>query len=192
MKFSSFCDSEKYVVLLFDEMKVQGNLVWDKNTGELIGFVDLGDDNLNLAVLDSVETVATHILVLMVRGIVNPIKFSLANFATTNATSSQLFAIFWKAVGILEMSCEIKVLAVTCDGASSNRSFFKMHQMMNDEKDNFMHKTVNRFSPDRFIHFIADMLHLIKTAKNCLSNSGSGKNSRYMWNDGKHLSLIHI
>ena len=26
-----------------DEMKIQENLVWDKHTGELIGYVDLGD-----------------------------------------------------------------------------------------------------------------------------------------------------
>ena len=30
-----------------DEMKVQENLVWEKHTGELIGYVDLGDINAN-------------------------------------------------------------------------------------------------------------------------------------------------
>ena len=32
---------DMYVTILFDEMKVQEGLVWDKHTGELIGFVDL-------------------------------------------------------------------------------------------------------------------------------------------------------
>ena len=30
-----------------DEIKIQSNLVWDKHTGELIGYVDLGDTELN-------------------------------------------------------------------------------------------------------------------------------------------------
>ena len=30
-------------MILMDEMKIQESLVWDKHTGELIGFVDLGD-----------------------------------------------------------------------------------------------------------------------------------------------------
>ena len=39
--------NEKFFVLLMDEMKVQENLVWEKHTGELIGYVDLGDINAN-------------------------------------------------------------------------------------------------------------------------------------------------
>ena len=30
-------------MILMDEMKIQESLVWDKQTGYLIGFVDLGD-----------------------------------------------------------------------------------------------------------------------------------------------------
>ena len=48
----SYFDVQRYVVLLFDEMKVQSNLVFDKVTGELIAFTDLGDLDLNCAVLD--------------------------------------------------------------------------------------------------------------------------------------------
>ena len=33
------------VLFSFDEMKIQENLVWPKHTGDLIGFVDLGDVN---------------------------------------------------------------------------------------------------------------------------------------------------
>ena len=41
-----------------DEMKVQGNLVWDKHTG----FVDLGDPDLNCATFQKLDEVASHIL----------------------------------------------------------------------------------------------------------------------------------
>ena len=50
-KVKYFTNIKKYVVLLLDEMKIQENLVWDKHTGELIGYVDLGDTELNYASL---------------------------------------------------------------------------------------------------------------------------------------------
>jgi hypothetical protein len=40
---TSYFDVQRYVVLLFDEMKIMANLVFDKVTGELIGYTDLGD-----------------------------------------------------------------------------------------------------------------------------------------------------
>ena len=39
----NFSEQEKYCVLLMDEMKLQEDLVWDKHTGDLIGYVNLGD-----------------------------------------------------------------------------------------------------------------------------------------------------
>ena len=56
----------------------------------------------------------------------NPCKFSLANFATKNIQVSQIFSLLWKAVGICEFN-SLKVIAVTCDGASANRKLFKVH-----------------------------------------------------------------
>ena len=71
--------------------------------------------------LDKVDAIATHVLVFMIRSIINPFKFSLANFATTGATACQLFPLFWKkAVSICELQCGLKVVAATCDGASPN------------------------------------------------------------------------
>ena len=39
-KTASFSKIERSVTILFDEMKIQGNLVWDKHSGKLISFVD--------------------------------------------------------------------------------------------------------------------------------------------------------
>lgn len=41
-RVDNFSNAEKFIGILLDEMKIQEDLVWDKNTGELIGFVDLG------------------------------------------------------------------------------------------------------------------------------------------------------
>ena len=42
-------------------MKIQSGLVWDKVTGKLIGYVDLGDPDTNFAVFEKVE-LASHVL----------------------------------------------------------------------------------------------------------------------------------
>ena len=117
-----------------DEMKIQENLVWDKHNGELIGYVDLGDIDLNYATLSKVAIVASHVLVFLIRSIVNPFKFSLANFATDGISASQMFLLLWKAISICEKG-SLKVIAVTCDGASPNRTLFRMHWHLTQDDD---------------------------------------------------------
>ena len=57
-----------------------------------------------------------------------------------------------------------------------------------------VYRAVNHFSRDimRYIYFFADIPHLIKTLRNCLSNSGSGRATRYMWNSGLFILWSHI
>ena len=145
-----------------DEMKIQEKLVWDKHTGDLICFVDLGDTELNYATLQKTDQIASHVFVFLVRSIVNPMKFSLANFATTNATAVQLFPLFWKAVGILEENVGMKVVGVTSDGASPNRTMHRMHLHMTRIKDmsvdvDVIYRTLNIMAEEeRYVYFIAD------------------------------------
>ena len=195
----TFSDVEKYCIILMNEMKIQESLVWDKHTGDIIDFVDLGDTELNYATLKESEEFASHILVFLVRSVVNPLKCPLANFATNNATSIQLFPLFWKAVGILEENCKLKVVGVTCDGASSNRRMFRMHLAMTSDEDinedvDVIYRIRNVFVEDdeRYIYMIIDGSHLQKTARNCLANSLAGKCTRSMWNDGYYLTWNHI
>ena len=105
-------------MVLFDEIKIQENL---------IGFLDFGDVNLNYATLQETNAIASRVLVFLLWSVVNSFKFSLANFATKNATPSQIFPLLWKAVAICETHCAIKAVAATCDGASANCKFFCMH-----------------------------------------------------------------
>ena len=194
-KTKDFSDPEKYMVLLLDEMKIQENLVWDKHTGELIGFVDLGDIDVNYATLQKTDDIATHVLVFMLRSIVNSFKFSFANFATTGATACQMFPLLWKAISICELN-SLKVIAVTCDGASPNRKLFRMHFSLNDRddmNDDVTYKTPNLFATDgRYVYFISDPSHLIKTSRNCFANSGSGRCTRFMWNDEMFIIWNHV
>ena len=158
----------------------------DKHTGDIIGYVDFGDAELIYAALQKATDIATYVSVFLLRSVVNPFKFSLRNFGTTGTISSQMFPLLWKAIGICELN-SLKFLAVTCDGALPNRNLFRIHFPMTKEDDmnpdtDVTYRTVNLFSSDkRFIHFISDVLHLIKTTRNCLYNSGKGRYTQYMW-----------
>ena len=79
-------------------MKIQENLVWDKHSGELIGFVDLGDINVNFATLKSTQTLSPHVLAFLIKSVVNPLSYSFATFATDGIMAYQIMPIFWQAV----------------------------------------------------------------------------------------------
>ena len=81
-KVKHFSDNENFFVMLMDEMKIQENIVWDKHTGDLIGCVDFGDAELNYETLQKCTAITTHVLVFLLRSVVNPFKFSLGTFAT--------------------------------------------------------------------------------------------------------------
>ena len=122
------------VVILMDEMKIKENLVWDKHTGELIGYDDLGDIEPNYTTLPKVNEIVSHVIVLLVHSIVNSFKFSLANFATKGIQASQIFPLLRKTVGICELN-SLKEIAVTCNGVSANRKLFKMHLHLTFDDD---------------------------------------------------------
>ena len=114
----------------------------------------------------------------MVRGLFFKFDFPLAHFATEGVTGDLLYPIIWEGIRIVE-STGLKVLAITADGASPNRKFFRMHRL---SKDVVVYKTKNVYaSDDRDVYFFSDPPHLIKTARNCLSHSNHASSSRSMW-----------
>ena len=151
-------DVQRYVVISFDEMKIQSDLVFDKHSNELIGFVDLGDEVSNVAAFDKPTTIATHVLAFMVRGIASDLKYILGYFSTENLTSCQIMPVFWKAVSILELSCSLWVCATVSDGASPNRKFYDLYVNLvgEDHSSDLIHRTVNLFAPCRCIYFFSD------------------------------------
>ena len=189
----SHFDVQRYVVLLFDEMKIMSNLVFDKFTGEHIGFIDLGDPDLNFGTIEEASSIATHALVFLVRGVCTELKFCLAHFATTGVTAAQLIPLFWEAVYILETSCNLWVIAATSDVVSPNRRFYRLHKPLDGGADTEVcYRTINLFTPSRFLYFFSDAPHLVKKTRNCLSHSGSGSCTRYMWNNGNYILWQHI
>lgn len=187
-KVDELAEWQKHVGLVIDEMKVKEDIVYDKNSCELLGYVNLGDVTNQLLqfekrctdqdVSDYIPPVARYICCFMVRGIFVPVKIPYVQFATDGASSDEMFPLIWEAVKRLEL-LGLKVMFITADGASPNRKVFNMHR---NKRGEFIYKTPNIYSDDkRFIFFFVDTPHLIKTTRNCLSQSFAHGNMRALW-----------
>ena len=108
-RIKSCQDYEKLVILLLDKIHIKESLVFDKNTGRLIGFTDLGDiTNHLIAYEHSIElndkspVLAKSMMVMMVRGLFSNLRYSYAQFPCSSITGEQLFQPFWEAIYHLE------------------------------------------------------------------------------------------
>ena len=76
----------------------------------------------------------------------------------------------WDVIGALERS-GIRVVAIICDGAPSNRAFIKLHKPVTVLPSGVVFETVNKCDPERLIWFFSDVPHLLKTIRNAFFNS---------------------
>ncbi len=146
---SQYFDIQRHVVIAFDEMKIQSKLVFDKHSNELIGFVDIGEEELNVSSLGSTD-LGTHAFVFFVGCAATNLKHALAYFLTKDITSYQIRPRFWKAVSVLELVCNLWVCAAVSGGASPNRLFFQLHgDLVDADAGDLVHYTTNLFAPSR-------------------------------------------
>lgn len=186
-------ENQRNVALLFDEMKIHSELVYSKSTGKLIGFVELGAINSEFELLekqfkaeqsDSNESeereLATHSLAFLVRGIYTDFQFCMGCFAAKDLKAEDIFPVAWEAVSVLE-SIGFIVRCLVSDGASANRSFYKLHRTSSSALPYF---AKNLCCGERILYFICDVPHLIKTTRNNLENSHGHSNTKNL--------LVHI
>lgn len=157
----------KYVVLAFDEVSIKDDLVFDKHTGELVGFVNLGKDLNDLfgagaSNTDFTASIASHALVFMVVGLASRLKFSIGYFGTRSLTAYMLYPLLWKSIGFCETYAGLKVICVVSDKASANQKLYRMHST----SGNIVYHTKNVFATDedREIYFFSDPPHLLKNS----------------------------
>ena len=163
----------KYVGLILDEMYVKEGLFYNKHTGELIGYSDLGDINNILCDYErqlnasdaTPRPLGKCMLMFMVRGLFTSLKFPYVQFSAASTKGSDVFPLVRQAIKHLTRLGLI-VITITCDGASDNR---RMFQLFNPKAD-LSYKTVNIFTSDRKeVFFISDPPHLLKTIRNCFA-----------------------
>ena len=182
-------DWQKYVAVCFDEVKVKEGIVYNKHECRVIGFVDFGEINNALSefersIDDGSPALAKQMLVFMVRGVFFRLKFPYAQYATRDLSADVLFQLVillliaslfmlylqikvWRVVRSLECA-GFKVISLTGDKASVNRKFFRMHKP-SDSDESITYRVRNPYSvEERYIYFISDVPHLIKTVRNCV------------------------
>ena len=173
----------KYGVVLFDEMYVKQG-VFEKSTGALFGFTDLGEVNNQLDEFEAQlkggsselnRPLAKTMLVFMFKGLFTNISLPYAQFAAHSLKSYEMFPLLWKVISRLtRIGCCI--LGITCDRSSPNRKLFQLHRGK-QESSAILHKTENVFSKDhKDILFFVDPPHLLKTIRNCFQSP-----SRKLW-----------
>ena len=175
VQFESLPSFKRNVTLVFDEMRIKDDLIYNTATGALIGFIEQGSGNDAIDELvnnDAGEPqLATHILALMVRGIFTNMRSVFAYYPCVGFRSEKLYHLIWPAVEFLE-SAGFYVRALVADGASPNRKFFKLHP----GDQNFC--ITNICDQTRKLYFICDVPHLMKTTRNNWENSHWNKKSR--------------
>ncbi|XP_038062325.1 uncharacterized protein LOC119732793 [Patiria miniata] len=190
---------ERNVSLLFDEMKVKAGLAFSVRSGKIMGFTDLGSVANEIAAFerrcrgDEEPTIATHVMVLMVRGIFSSLRAPVAYFPTTGITGDQLYPCMWEAVLWLE-TAGLQVRGLVSDGASPNRKFYRLHGE-SSETSVPTYCTPNPFDPNRKIFFLCDVPHLLKTTRNNFENSGYNRQTRtlcYHKQDIKWTQLLQL
>lgn len=177
---------KQHIVVVCDEVRVKDGIVYDKHSWQVIGFTNLGDINSHLLAFerslstDQLEpSVAKYVLVFMVRGLIIPLEFPYTQYPTTGITADLLFPVAWEVVRHLECA-GLQVHALTCDKASPNRKFFRMHKF--ESVNGITYRVDNPYSVNkRYIYFFSDVPHLIKTVRNAWSNSFAHSNVRPLW-----------
>ncbi|XP_072016218.1 uncharacterized protein [Amphiura filiformis] len=120
------CERGKHGFIVFDEIKIQGQLQLKKegDSFSIAGFEELGELNDNLRCIRSGNlkaVVATHILQFTFNG-VEGFHFPFAYWPTTQIKAEALFPLYWDAVFALNQKGFFVHMAI-CDGAQANRSF---------------------------------------------------------------------
>ncbi|KAK3926609.1 Rhodocoxin [Frankliniella fusca] len=126
----SLSSNENYFNLVFDEIHIKSDLVRNKH-GELIGYLNLNEVENTLKELESQMAsaepkkpeLAKKVLVYMLQGINMNLHEVVALYSTTDLTGVQIFSRTWDLIYYLE-SRKMKIISLTCDGASSNKKFF--------------------------------------------------------------------
>jgi len=177
---------KRHVILLFDEMHIREDLVYNKHTGALVGFVELGEVNNQLQQFErsldrkgeppSPPPLAKTMFVIMVKGLFTKLQFPYAAFTCNNLTGDKISPLFWEAVYRVER-CGLKVVGATFDGAAPNRRFLQLQYPCSEPDGLILYKVNNPYTDEkRKIFFFSDPSHLIKTVRNCWASP-----ARRMW-----------
>ncbi|KAK3909685.1 Transposable element P transposase [Frankliniella fusca] len=175
----------KWHVLMCDEMHISKNIVYNRSTGELVGYTKITEVEKCLnefqSYLDNTEVPepdrASKMLSFMVKGVCNGVKEVVASYSVNRLSKEKLYSVTWNVIAYCERT-GIQIIAFTSDGNASNRAFFKMNTPISPTKNGVVYDTINKAAPSRPLYFISDLPHLVKTIRNNFFNSRIKKGSK--------------
>ena len=156
-------EDNKDCVLLVDEMSIKKDVLWDIKTKTFVGNVDYGK-----IVPEEQDTTAENALVIMAVGIKQPWSYPIAYFLVNRLTSKTQSQVIKEAINLLT-DATLDVQAVIFDGCSKNLATARNLGCKLDAFDgSFPHPS----RPNKIIHVILDVCHMLKLARNALGDKG--------------------
>lgn len=113
------------------------------------------------------QEMATHAVQFIYQAF-NGFRWPLCYYASTTATAPQLFHTFWDVVDNLE-EMDFICHYVMMDGATTNRSFTKLHFELEARLSNWTIR--NMFNRNNTLAFIQDIKHCLKKLRNNVESS---------------------
>ena len=121
----------KNVSLSFGEIKIKSGRVYEKGTGKIIGFLNMGDVNDQIKTSinrfedkDENYDFSRYVNVFFVREIFSKLCFPIGYHSSMGFTEDELFPLVWEASSILE-GIRLKVRSWTYDGVTPIESFLE-------------------------------------------------------------------
>ncbi|KAG0425501.1 hypothetical protein HPB47_027336 [Ixodes persulcatus] len=152
--------------ILVDEKKLSESLMVHKKV-LIDGFVDLG----SYSPAGQEGVICDHGLVVLLQPFTGKWQQILGVFgAGGNVKADVLSRIIVDAVIFAEKS-GLSVDFISCDGASWNRSMWKMFGITG-KLTKTVCKVQHPVDPSQYLHFISDFPHLVKCARNSISSTG--------------------
>ncbi|CAL8071306.1 unnamed protein product [Orchesella dallaii] len=155
------------IVLVFDEVKVQEAITFDKSTLKFQGFIDYAEFTGDLKVKPNAPKEADHCLVFMIQSLNSKMTQPIASFATRGAAPGGILAkMIVSCITRLE-NVNLQVVGVVCDGAATNKSAWK--ELGIGVKDGaVINKITNPADESRNVFFFTDVPHVLKCIRNNL------------------------
>ena len=160
--------------ILIDEIYLKAGLVYNKSTGSLTGFADLGvvqklskyDESLSSD--SNARPLAKTMMVFMVQGVFCNLRFLYVQFQTQ---AHDVFPLLWQAIDRLELKTYMSLVSLKMEHLSTANFFKCMVQHL--EPTNAPTFIAMRKGTSIFF---SDPPHLLKTIRNALASK-----SRNLW-----------
>ena len=170
---------EKYYSLIIDSMSIKKSTSYEN--GQYTGFCDYGG-----FVAEDSETIATEALVFLLVPLKGPCRQFPIGYFLVDKVNSRVQSELIKTALILTGEKNLQVRTITCDGAASNQSCFKLLGCEGEAVPAFAHPVL-----DYKVYVTLDICHMLKLARNALADLGKffdKDNNEIRWEYIKKLS----